>query len=158
MIFIILGTQKFQFNRILKEIDNLIESGIILEKVIAQCGYSTYKPKNFEVIEFLNKVDYDKYLNECDKVICHGGTGAIINTITKNKKVIAIPRLSEFGEHVDDHQKEIIKQFKDNNYIIGLENVDEIKEYINKIDDFKFNEYISNTENILNIIDDFIKN
>ena len=36
MIFVTLGSQKFQFNRILKEIDYLIEKNVIQEKVFAQ--------------------------------------------------------------------------------------------------------------------------
>ncbi len=47
MIFITLGSQKFQFNRLLKKIDNLIEIGVIQEEVFAQIGYSNYKPKNY---------------------------------------------------------------------------------------------------------------
>ena len=36
MIFITLGSQKFQFNRLLKKVDDLIESGVIKEEVFAQ--------------------------------------------------------------------------------------------------------------------------
>ena len=48
MIFITLGSQKFQFNRLLEEVDKLIEQGIITEEVFAQIGYSDYKPKNYK--------------------------------------------------------------------------------------------------------------
>ena len=40
MIFVTLGSQKFQFNRILIEIDKLIEDKYITENVFAQTGYS----------------------------------------------------------------------------------------------------------------------
>ena len=40
MIFITLGSQKFQFNRLLKTVDELVERGIIKEEVFAQIGYS----------------------------------------------------------------------------------------------------------------------
>jgi UDP-N-acetylglucosamine transferase subunit ALG13 len=45
MIFITVGTHTQPFNRLLQKIDELIEKGIIKEKVIAQIGYSTYKLK-----------------------------------------------------------------------------------------------------------------
>lgn len=38
MIFATTGTQKFQFNRLLKGVDKAIETGIITEKVFAQTG------------------------------------------------------------------------------------------------------------------------
>ena len=49
MIFITLGSQKFQFNRLLKEIDRLIETGVIKDEVFAQIGYSDYQPKHFSL-------------------------------------------------------------------------------------------------------------
>ena len=46
MIFITVGSQKFQFNRLLEQIDLLIENKIIKEEVFAQIGSSDYIPKN----------------------------------------------------------------------------------------------------------------
>ena len=45
MIFITVGTQKFQFNRLLKTIDNLIENKEIVDKVICQAGTQHILPK-----------------------------------------------------------------------------------------------------------------
>lgn len=157
MIFVVLGTQKFQFNRLLKEIDKLIDNGTIKEEVFAQIGNSTYEPLNFNYSRFIEKDEYDKYLEESRLVICHGGTGAIINSINKHKKVIAIARLSKFKEHVDDHQKEIISQFHKSNYIMAIESIEELGNAIKDIDNKKFDEFISNTDYILDIIKKFIK-
>lgn len=58
----------------------------------------------------------DEFSNEMEKaniVITHGGTGAIIGAVKKGKKVIAVPRRAKYGEHVDDHQLQLIKQFDD---------------------------------------------
>lgn len=60
MIFIILGSQKFQFNRLLKEIDQLIEEDYIKEEVFAQIGVSTYKPNNFFYKNFLDRKEFQK--------------------------------------------------------------------------------------------------
>ena len=43
MIFITLGSQKFQFNRLLKAVDDLIEHKKIQDEVFAQTGYSDYQ-------------------------------------------------------------------------------------------------------------------
>lgn len=157
MIFVTLGSQKFQFNRLLIEIDRLIEEGKITEKVFAQTGYSDYKPKNYKFNKFLNRDEFNDIMSKCDKVITHGGTGAIIGAIKKRKKVIAIPRLSEFGEHVDDHQLQITKQFSDMNLSRSINKVDELEECLVEIEKLKFNFYVSNTKNILDSIEDFIE-
>ena len=96
-------------------------------------------------------------MSKCDKVITHGGTGAIIGAIKKRKKVIAIPRLSEFGEHVDDHQLQITKQFSDMNLSRSINKIDELEECLVEIEKLKFNFYVSNTKNILDSIEDFIE-
>ena len=44
-------------------------------------------------------------------MVTHGGTGAIIGAVKDGKKVIAVPRRARYGEHVDDHQAEIVRQF-----------------------------------------------
>lgn len=157
MIFVTLGSQKFQFNRLLIEIDRLIEEGKITEKVFAQTGYSDYKPKNYKFNKFLNRDEFNDIMSKCDKVITHGGTGAIIGAIKKRKKVIAIPRLSEFGEHVDDHQLQITKQFSDMNLSRSINKIDELEECLVEIEKLKFNFYVSNTKNILDSIEEFIE-
>ena len=45
MIFVTLGSQKFQFDRLLRKIDELIDIGVITDEVFAQIGASTYIPQ-----------------------------------------------------------------------------------------------------------------
>lgn len=111
MIFVILGSQKFQFDRLLKTIDELKSSGEIKEKIVAQSGYSDYKPSSFKTVDFVERSDFDKYISDADLVICHGGTGAIITALKKGKKVIAVPRDNKYAEHVDNHQFQIVSAF-----------------------------------------------
>lgn len=158
MIFITLGSQKFQFNRILIEIDKLIEEGKIEEDVFAQIGYSDYKPKNYRFKEFLDRDEFANEMSKCTIVITHGGTGAIIGAVKNEKKVIAVPRLSKYGEHVDDHQLQIISQFKDMNLIEGINKVEYLHNILQNIDNMSFNKYLSNTSIIIDEIDNFLNN
>ena len=117
MIFVTLGSQKFQFDRLLKEIDRLIKTGRITEEVFAQTGYSTYHPKYFLYKNFLNREEFKKCIEKSSFVITHGGTGAIISSLKIGKKVIAVPRRVEFGEHVDNHQLQLLAQFDELNLV-----------------------------------------
>lgn len=156
MIFVTLGSQKFQFNRLLIEIDRLVEEGKITEDVFAQTGYSDYEPKNYEYKKFLDRDEFSKIMSKCDKVITHGGTGAIIGAVKQEKKVIAVPRLAKFGEHVDDHQLQIIEQFKEMNFIEGIYSIEELGEKLVGIGELNFKSYVSNTKNIIEALDRFI--
>ena len=157
MIFVTVGSQKFQFNRLLKKIDNLIEKGAIKEKVYAQIGISDYRPKHYRFTDYMTHEEFVKKIDSCNLLITHAGTGVIITAIKKGKKVIATPRLKKYGEHVDDHQTQLIKQFEELNFIEPLYNLDELEEKIKKINQKKFNRYISNTEKIIESIKIYIR-
>ena len=81
MIFVALGTQKFQLNRLLQKIDYLVEKNIITEPVFAQIGYSTYIPKNFEFTAFMEQKEFKEKIMKCDLLITHSGVGTILTGI-----------------------------------------------------------------------------
>ena len=76
--------------------------------------------------------------------------------IKKNKKVIAVPRLSEFNEHVNDHQRQIVEIFNDKGYVIGVQNMEDLSEAIKQINEFKPEPYSGDNSKMLNIIESFI--
>ena len=157
MIFVTVGSQKFQFNRLLKKIDELIESGDIKEEVFAQIGVSDYTPKNYNYKDFVTQDEFKEYMDKADLIITHAGTGAIVTALKKDKKVIAIPRLSEYGEHVDDHQIQLIDEFKEMNFIEPVYQIDELKLAIKNVREKTYNKYKSNTQKILDDIEFFVE-
>lgn len=158
MIFVTLGSQKFQFNRLLKELDELVEKKKIKEKIFAQIGYSDYKPKNYEHREFIDRDEFQKQMSKSDIIITHGGTGAIITAVKQGKKVIAIPRLAKYEEHVDDHQIQIVEEFEKSGIIKAVYDTKDLKESLDDIKNMTFEKYESNTENIIKDIKKFIEN
>lgn len=157
-IFVTLGSQKFQFNRLLKAVDELCEKKfIVAEDVFAQIGYSDYLPQNYRYKSFLDREEFSSEIGKSDIVITHGGTGAIIGAVKKGKKVIAVPRLAKYREHVDDHQLQVIKQFDDLNLICSCQEISELKKALEIVRHTKYNSYESNTINIINSIENYIK-
>lgn len=156
MIFVTLGSQKFQFNRLLKKIDDLIEAGTITQPVFAQIGASDYIPKHYAFQPFLDRETFAEHMSQCDTVITHGGTGAIIGAVKKGKKVIAVPRLAKFGEHVDDHQLQLIEQFCDLNLIRACNDVAELGIALADIKERQFVAYVSNTDAVIQSISAYL--
>ncbi len=157
MIFITLGSQMFQFNRLLKAIDQQIGEGKITDEIFAQTGYSDYTPVNYKYKHFLDRPEFEKMLEKADIIITHGGTGAIVGALKKNKKVIAVARLAKYDEHVDDHQLQLIKQFMNSDLICGCKNCDELYKVIETAKNTEFTRYVSNTERIIRDIDSFVE-
>ena len=157
-IFITLGSQKFQFNKLLIAVDKLCEKKVISgEDVFAQTGYSDYVPRNYSYNNFLDRDEFSVEMGKADIVITHGGTGAIIGAVKKGKKVIAVPRRAKYGEHVDDHQLQLIKQFDDLNLICPCRDTDELAEAIETVKHTRYAAYESNTTTIVDSIEKYIK-
>ena len=157
MIFVTLGSQKFQFDRLLKKIDELVENGIIQEEVYAQIGASIYEPKHYAFDRFMDRQKFAEVMDSCNTVITHGGTGVIIGAVKKGKKVIAVPRLAKFGEHVDDHQLQLMKQFDDLQIICACYDMECLGELYLALETMTFRPYVSNTHVIIASIEEYLK-
>ncbi len=156
MIFVVLGTQKFQFNRLLREIDEVIEMGGITQEVIAQIGISDYEPKHYKYFRYTDKKQFDEFITQATVVITHSGVGSIISALKAKKPVIAYPRLQKYHEHVDDHQLDIAKAFKKKRYVICRYDDESLPKVMKRCRQYPFVEYVSNTNRVLGIIKDFI--
>ncbi len=158
MILVMLGTQNNSFHRLLEEIDKLIDCGKIHEKVIVQAGYTKYSSKNMKIFSLIPQEELERYQKEADLIITHGGVGSIISSLRMGKKVIAVPRLHEYGEHVNDHQKQIVESFDKKGYIIGISDVSELENALGKVVEFEPKKYETNNKKMLSIIENFIDN
>ena len=158
MIFVTLGTQDKGFPRLLDAIEKEIKKGTIKEKVIVQAGLTKYKSDNMEIFDFVSTKEFDKLMDEASIVITHGGAGSILTAIKKNKVVIAAARLKKYKEHNNDHQKQIIREFVDEGYILELKDFNKLGKILDKAKTFKVKKFISNTPNMVKLVDDYISN
>lgn len=159
LIFVTVGTSSYQFNRILLIIDQLCDDGIIDgDCVFAQTGACDYIPMKYKYKKFLDYNEHQDYIDKANFIISHAGTGSIISALKKNKKVIAIPRFEEYGEHADNHQIELVNAFYKRGYILTANNKEGLVEQIKSIDKFMPNKFVSNNHYINEIVEDFICN
>ncbi|MCM3597515.1 glycosyltransferase family 28 [Metabacillus idriensis] len=157
MIFVTVGTQKFQFNRLIRKLDDLKGNNVISDNIIAQIGYSTYTPKNFQSFKVLDFNNMSNIYNDSEIVITHGGSGSIIQALKLRKKVIAVPRLMEYGEHVDNHQFEICQALEKKGYICVARDIGKLAELINFTKNSEFEIYQTSNLNLVNEIKEYIK-
>ena len=118
MIFVTVGSRQYPFDRLFKKLDELCEKKIIKEKIFAQIGTSSYKPKYYEYKDFISPEEFDECVNKADIIITHGASGSIMKSLNANKKVIVVTRLEKYGEHINDHQIQNNEAFRDNKYVI----------------------------------------
>lgn len=153
MILVTLGTQDKEFKRILIEVERLIEVGKINEKVIAQIGNTKFETKlpnsKMELIKFTTPKQLNELIQDSSFIITHGGVGTIIEGIDLGKKIIAVPRLKKYKEHVNDHQLQIIQNFDNKGYIIGTRCVEDIENSLDRVEKFVPRRYESNNKNFI---------
>lgn len=157
LIFVTLGTQDKPFTRLLEAIEQEIENGNITDEVIVQAGFTKYKSDKMKIFDLISQEDFSNYMQKADLIITHGGVGSIITALNHGKKVIAAPRLSKYGEHVNDHQLQIIKCFEQKNYILPLYDFEKLNEVIEKSKTFIPSKFISNRDNFLKFIERLIE-
>lgn len=157
MILVVLGTQDKEFRRLLEAVDKEIEKGNIKDKVIVQAGQTKYESKNMEIFDLIPAPEFDKLLDKADIVITHGGAGSILSAIKKGKKIIAAARLSKYKEHHNDHQRQIIKEFADQGYILELKDFNKLGKMLEKVKSFKPKKFVSNTNNMVKLLENYIE-
>ena len=148
LIFVTLGTQDKAFPRLLEAIQKQIDNGNIKkeEKIIVQAGCTKFKSKNMEIKHYMSIKKFEQLVDEADLIISHAGVGTILTALKKNKKIIAAARLKEYGEHVNDHQLQILENFSEAGYLLALKDFDKLDVLLKKVDDFIPAEFKSNKE------------
>lgn len=158
MIFVILGTQDKLFTRLIKEIESLKKNNIIKKEVVVQCGNTKYKSNILKIIDFMTKEEFLNNINKSDYIISHAGAGSIMDAIKVNKKVIVVPRLKKYGEHENDHQIQISKEFGDLGYIINCKKLSNLKNCILDINNFNPRKFVPNNRKMIDTIENYISN
>lgn len=108
MITVTLGTIAYPFQRALSWIDALICQGVISEPLFVQYGSSdVYQLASHSLVTatpFVELSDLQNRIKDSRLVISHAGQGSTRMLADMEASFTLIPRLAEYGEHIDDHQ------------------------------------------------------
>lgn len=158
MILVTLGTQFEPFDRLLKEVQKLKTD----EKIIVQAGHTKFESDKMEIVDFIPYEKMNELVDEARVIITHGGTGSIVEPLKKGKIIIGCARLEKYGEHVDNHQTELVSIFADQGYILEFKEGDDMNALLKKAESFVPKKYTSNTnvfiEKLENKIDSYLSN
>lgn len=127
MIFVTVGTHEQQFDRLVRKVDELKESGVLEDEVVVQTGYSTFHPDHCRWKQWF---DYDEMCECMEKariIVTHGGPASFLPPIRLGKMPVVVPRQKQYAEHVNDHQVEFTEAVREMGAgIILTENIDEL--------------------------------
>lgn len=158
MILVLLGTQNNDFTRLLKAVQDNIDKKIINEEVVVQAGFTKFHSKDMKIFSLIDKSELAKLQEQANLIITHAGVGSIVSSIAKGKKVIVVPRLKRYGEHVNSHQIQIARKFKQQGYVKYVLNVKKLGKVIKSMDSFCPKKYEKQESNVISIIENYIDN
>jgi UDP-N-acetylglucosamine--N-acetylmuramyl-(pentapeptide) pyrophosphoryl-undecaprenol N-acetylglucosamine transferase len=118
--FVALGTRHEPFDRLLAVVDEAVEAGILPGPVVAQSGHTTYRPRTFEPVAWLEPAQVEEAAGRARYVVCHSGSGIIGAALRNGKRPLVLPRLHSHGEHVDDHQLQIAHKLEHMGLAVAL--------------------------------------
>ena len=156
LIFVTVGTHEQSFDRLIKEMDNLVKEKVINEEVFIQTGYSKYIPQYCNYKTMISYEEMERLTQEARIVITHGGPGSIFLPIQYMKKPIVVPRNPDFDEHVDNHQILFAKRMFNKNRIYLVLDIKELKNTILNYKGYKEGSYNSNQAVFINKFDECI--
>ena len=156
MIFVTVGTHEQPFNRLIEEIDRLKQESVITDEVQMQTGYCTYEPKYCKWEAFFPYKKMQELVQKADIVITHGGPSSFIMPLQYGKIPIVVPRQAKYQEHINDHQRQIINNFYQEQYLLKFDEGDNLGKIISEAKDFVPRKFISNNQNFVKMIEKFI--
>jgi len=112
LIFVTVGNSLQGFDRLMKEIDRLKDTGALHGEVVVQYGHSNFLPRGCKCVSSVSREEFKENIAKSSLVITHGGAGSIGKCLLSGKKPVVVPRRKIFGEVVNDHQLELVRELE----------------------------------------------
>jgi UDP-N-acetylglucosamine transferase subunit ALG13 len=106
MIFVTVGTHEQPFERLMNLAATLAACG---QEVVVQYGACAGVPPGCSGASHYPYEEMQRLVATAKAVVTHGGTGSIMLCLESGRRPLVVPRLRRFGEHVDDHQLQIVE-------------------------------------------------
>lgn len=116
MIFVTVGTHEAPFDRLVLAAEAFASRHD--EPVVVQRGTSRVAAPHCTVHDFLAPHDVDHLVGLARVVVTHGGAATIDQVLHAGRVPIVVPRRASYGEHVDDHQVQLLRRFGDRVHVL----------------------------------------
>lgn len=128
MIFVAVGNPHNPSMRTLEAVEKLAAEGFFGEEpVVIQSGNNPdFRPRVARAVPFMDMEEFGRYVAEARLVICHAGAGSLSHVIRTGKTPVVVPRRLKYGEHIDDHQMELLEAFAGKDLLVPAYEVEDL--------------------------------
>ncbi|MCL2810856.1 MAG: glycosyl transferase [Clostridia bacterium] len=159
LIFVCAGSRGYPFDRLLKKLDALCETGVITQPLFVQTGKKTYTPRHYEYKDFISQEEFIMRIETADIIITHAASGTVMKALNAGKKTIVVPRRVEFGEHVHDHQVQAARAYGETGCVLTVFDMEELGAAIQALQNntIALKRWVNpDPESVVKLIDSFI--
>lgn len=137
MILVLFGTNPYSFDRLAKAIE--IYANKSGEEIVVQLGNTTYYPKGVKYFDFISRSELIQFIKDAEIIVTQGGFGSISDCLERKKRIVVVPRKRELNECQDDGlgQAELVQELEKQGKIVGVYDVNNLPEAIEKARDLK---------------------
>lgn len=129
MIFVTIGMHTHGFDRLLRKMDEIASA--IDEEIIMQIGSAEYIPRDAQYFKFVTEQEFRQLCGKARVVVTHGAM-SIVDALEQGTPVIAVPRLKEYGEAIDDHQSHLVRELEREGKVIAVWDVERLEETLKR--------------------------
>jgi UDP-N-acetylglucosamine transferase subunit ALG13 len=126
VILVTLGTHPQPMDRLVRELDRLLESGALTDDVLIQSARFVERPRHARAVDVLPYPELLGLIRAADVVITHGGTGNLATIRAQGRVPVVVPRSAAHGEHVDDHQREYTARLRSQPGYVVVDDIDDL--------------------------------
>lgn len=106
------------FERLIRAMDEV--AAALTENVVMQLGASSFLPVHSEWFRFADETRMETLYKSSAVIVSHAGAGTIISAFRLSRPLVIVPRRSEHGEHVDDHQLELATALSEQGKVVAV--------------------------------------
>ena len=151
-LFVLAGTQRFPFGRLITALNELIERGLYgPEEIVMQASVFPVKPL-FTHYRFIPKDEFFGLLDAAEVVVTHGGVNSIMAAMEHGRPLVIVPRMKVFGEHIDDHQLEISEMMETRYDVTVVRDMAQLPEAIERAKTHQYRPWVSHTAELVEYI------
>jgi UDP-N-acetylglucosamine transferase subunit ALG13 len=119
--FVLVGNVRRPFTRLLDAVTT--NAAALPQPVIVQHGHTPFKSDACRGVPFLEMSEFERLIASSQLVIAHAGVGGIFHALRAGKVPVVVPRRSDLGEHLDDHQLSLARALSKTQKVVVVEDV-----------------------------------
>ncbi len=116
-----LGTERFAFDRAVTQVERVLLDRSVPVEVFWQTGNTSVVRDGVERPRWVTSEALRDACRRADVVITHGGVGSALCALAEGKVPILLPRSGRRGEHIDDHQADMVQMLAERGLAVAVD-------------------------------------